>query len=218
LRGQPLAFPAQLFALAAQGTPLFFGRGGHAHHTHGPEVAPQVTIQIQGQFAGIGLVGHHPFMLGIELLRMHDKSADSKGSKLPVQVKTAGPCFIDHKYLVGQFVTATIDMPPEENTLEIPTTAINEYNGQSFVFVKDKNKPGEYCIRRVAVVGRYADYTVIRSKLRDQDKKFSADEVKQGRYPLRTLERGDQVVTRGVVELTTALENLLTKKSIELQQ
>jgi multidrug efflux pump subunit AcrA (membrane-fusion protein) len=124
----------------------------------------------------------------------------------------------DHKYLVGQFVTATIDMPPEENTLEIPTTAINEYNGQSFVFVKDKNKPGEYCIRRVAVVGRYADYTVIRSKLRDQDKKFSADEVKQGRYPLRTLERGDQVVTRGVVELTTALENLLTKKSIELQQ
>ncbi len=124
----------------------------------------------------------------------------------------------DHKYLVGQFVTATIQMPPEANTVEISTMAINEYNGQSFVFVKDKDKQREYSIRRIAVVRRYADYTIVRTKLRDEDKKFSADEVNEGRYPLRTLERGEQVVTHGVVELTTALETLLNKESIKLMQ
>ncbi len=123
----------------------------------------------------------------------------------------------DHKYLAGQFVTATIYMPPEPDTVEIPTDALNEMKGQAFVFVKDKAKEGEYSLRRVAVVRRYADYTIVRAKLREQDIKFSDDEVKLGRYPLRTLERGEQVVTRGVVELTTALENLITKESIKLQ-
>jgi cobalt-zinc-cadmium efflux system membrane fusion protein len=125
---------------------------------------------------------------------------------------------VDHKYLVGQFVTATIYMPPEDNTAEVPTMAINEYNGQSFVFVKNKEKPGEYSIRRVAVVRRYADYTIVRTKLRDQDQRYSAEEIKEGRYPLRTLDRGEQVVTHGVVELTTALETLLNKESIKLLQ
>jgi multidrug efflux pump subunit AcrA (membrane-fusion protein) len=124
----------------------------------------------------------------------------------------------DHKYLIGQFVTAKFYLPPEADTLEIPTEALNEVKGQSFVFVKDKARPGEYTLRRVMVLRRFADYSVVRSKLRDEDRKFSSDEVKQGRYPLRTLERGDQVVTRGVVELTTALENLITRESIKLQQ
>ena len=102
LGGQPLAFPAQLFALAGEGAPLFFGWRGHADHTHGPEVAPEVTIQIQGQFAGIGFVGHHPFMLGIELLRMHDKSRDPERGELAVQVKAARPGFVNDEDLVGQ--------------------------------------------------------------------------------------------------------------------
>jgi len=124
----------------------------------------------------------------------------------------------DHKHLVGQFVTATIQMPPEDDTVEIPTVAVNEYNGQSFIFVKAKDRPGEYTIRRIAIVRRYADYTVVRTKFREQDKKFSADEVKEGRYPLRILDRGEQVVTHGVVELTTSLETLLAKESIKAQK
>ena len=122
----------------------------------------------------------------------------------------------DHKFLVGQFVTATLKMPPEENTVEIPTAAINEYNGQSFIFVE--NQPGEYSIKRVAVVRRYAEKSIIRSKLRPQDEKFSADEVKEGRFPLRPLGPGERVVTHGVVELTSALESLLTKESIKSQK
>ena len=58
---------------------------------------------------------------------------------------------------------------------------------------------------------------MVRSKLRPQDEKYSADEVKEGRYPLRPLERDERVVTHGAVELTTALENLITKESINVQ-
>ena len=128
----------------------------------------------------------------------------------------------DHKFLAGQFVTATLQMPPEENTAEIPTVAVNEYNGQSFVFVKGQAE-GEYFIRRVAVVRRYAEYTVVRTanangKLRPQDEEYSSGELKEGRYPLRPLAIGELVVTHGVVEMTTALETLLTKESIKMQK
>ena len=62
----------------------------------------EVAIQFQGQFAGIGLVGHHPFMLRIEFDRMHDKGRDAEGGELPVEVKTARPGFVNHEDLVGQ--------------------------------------------------------------------------------------------------------------------
>jgi hypothetical protein len=61
LGGEALAFAPELFALAAQGTPLFFGFGGHADDAHGAEVAAEIAIQFQDQFASIGLVGHHAF-------------------------------------------------------------------------------------------------------------------------------------------------------------
>ena len=41
-------------------------------------------------------------MLGIELLRMHDKSRDPERGELAVQVKAAGPGFVNDEYLVGQ--------------------------------------------------------------------------------------------------------------------
>ena len=55
----------------------------------------------------------------------------------------------------------------------------------------------------------------VRTLQRAQDEKFSADEVKAGRYPLRPLPIHEEVVTRGVIEMTSALENLLSKESIK---
>jgi multidrug efflux pump subunit AcrA (membrane-fusion protein) len=117
----------------------------------------------------------------------------------------------DHHYFVGQAVTATIFVYPELDTVEIPTDALNEVKGQSFVFVRDDKDKNEYSCRRVSVVQRFKNYSIVRSKLADEHKKFSEQEVKQGRWPLRPLLANDLVVTRGVVELTTALENLLVR-------
>ena len=61
-------------------------------------------------------------------------------------------------------------------------------------------------------VGRY----------RKEDQKHglekSLDKIELLRICAPALERGERVVTRGVVELTTALENLITRESIKLQQ
>ena len=47
------------------------------------------------------------------------------------------------KYLIGQFVTATILEPPPD-TVEVPTDAINPLNGQEFVFVEDPEAKNQF--------------------------------------------------------------------------
>ena len=103
LGGQALAFPPQLFALPTQDPALFFGRRRHAHHTHGPGVAMQVTIQFEHQFAAVGLVGHHALAIRIEFFGMHQVTLHSQRGELAVQVKAAGAGFIDDHDFVGQF-------------------------------------------------------------------------------------------------------------------
>ena len=102
LGGEALPFTPELFALAAQGPPLFFGFGGHADDTHGFAIAAEIAIEFQGQFAGIGFVGHHAFVLGIEFDGMHHKHGDAKGGELAVEVKAAGTGFVNDKDLIGQ--------------------------------------------------------------------------------------------------------------------
>jgi cobalt-zinc-cadmium efflux system membrane fusion protein len=114
----------------------------------------------------------------------------------------------DGKYLIGQFVTATIFMPPEPNTVEIPTDALNEVEGQALVFVETDAARREFTLRRVAVARRFKDVTYVRSVLTAADEKVSVEEVKRGRRPLRPLLPGERVVTRGVVEMTQALDTL----------
>jgi cobalt-zinc-cadmium efflux system membrane fusion protein len=120
----------------------------------------------------------------------------------------------DGKYRVGQFLTATIYVPPDENTVEIPTQALNEQEGQAFVFVRNDKAKDEFILRRVAVVHRFKEKTFVRSKLTEEDMKMSAAEVARGRRPLQPLLAGESVITRGVVELTAALEDLATKEKV----
>ena len=65
----------------------------------------------------------------------------------------------DGKYLIGQFVTATIYVPPPEHAVEIPTDAVNHLEGQELVFVENPEAKDEFLIRRVAVVQSFKDVT-----------------------------------------------------------
>jgi multidrug efflux pump subunit AcrA (membrane-fusion protein) len=125
--------------------------------------------------------------------------------------------FLDNpegKYRVGQNVTATIHVPPDKDTVEIPTVALNQVEGQAFVFVQDDPAKPEYSLRRVRVTSTFKDVTYVRSKLTDEDKRNSETEVKRGRLPLQPLPPGARVITRGVVELTRALDDLATKERV----
>jgi cobalt-zinc-cadmium efflux system membrane fusion protein len=119
-----------------------------------------------------------------------------------------------NKYVIGQFVTATIDLPPEPDTLEVPTEAINEISGEALVFVQPDPKKDEFILRRVAIVQRFRDVTMVRMQLTNVELDENQRNAKL-ENPKRTIEPlsvGDLVVTRGVVELTAALEDLLMKE------
>jgi multidrug efflux pump subunit AcrA (membrane-fusion protein) len=114
------------------------------------------------------------------------------------------------KYLIGQFVTATIYTPAPENTVEVPTDAVNLVDGQYLVFARSpEGKKNEFYLRRVAVAQSHSKATLIRSKLTEDDEKLSQAEQARNRRKIEPLHPGELVLTRGVVELTAALEDLL---------
>jgi membrane fusion protein, heavy metal efflux system len=125
----------------------------------------------------------------------------------------------DGRYLVGQFVTATIFVPPPEDTVEIPTEAVNQYEGQNYVFVQNPLKKDEFFMRRVVVASNSGGTALVRSKLTAEDEKMSQLEKAKGHRGFAPLLPGERVITKGVVELTSALDELWTNREAEkLQQ
>jgi cobalt-zinc-cadmium efflux system membrane fusion protein len=117
----------------------------------------------------------------------------------------------DRRFLVGQFVEALIYLPPPPDTVEVPTDAVNLVESQSLVFVRPADgKPNEFYLRRVAVAQTAGKVTLVRSKLTKNDEEYSRSEVQKKRRPLETLQPGDIVLTRGVVELTAKLDDMQT--------
>jgi cobalt-zinc-cadmium efflux system membrane fusion protein len=107
----------------------------------------------------------------------------------------------DGKLLVGQFVTATVELPPPPDVVSLPSSALEEDGDQSIIFVQaDPSKP-RYALRRVSVAMRLRDVIYARSELREEDRKKGLHAVKPGEY----------VVTEGVLELKAALEELQAK-------
>jgi cobalt-zinc-cadmium efflux system membrane fusion protein len=118
-------------------------------------------------------------------------------------------------YLVGQYLTATIYVPPVPDTVEIPAEALNEVGGQALVFVEANADRHEFTLRRVPVEARFKDVVIVRSKLTADDEKASGLERQKGRRPIEPLRPGERVMTRGIVELTTALDELLVEERIK---
>lgn len=95
----------------------------------------------------------------------------------------------------GQFITATISMPPEPDLVEIPTRALIEDGNESVVLVQQDPKQDRFYRRRVAVVRRFADVVHVRSKLTPEERRLGMEE----------LHEGELVVSAGALELKAAL-------------
>jgi cobalt-zinc-cadmium efflux system membrane fusion protein len=121
----------------------------------------------------------------------------------------------DRHLVVGQFVTATVLVPPEKNAVAIPTDALNEVNGESLVFVQQKAGVPEYELRRVVVLRRSRELCLVRGELTPEDRKASEEEVAQGRRPFSVVRPGELLVTRGVTEMTEALDGLISRARAE---
>jgi cobalt-zinc-cadmium efflux system membrane fusion protein len=109
----------------------------------------------------------------------------------------------------GQFVTATVQLPPPENVVEIPTSALADDGKQAAVFVQSGDKPGVYALRRVEVVQRFDKTVFVRSKFADgkDEQLLTPEEKEDGMLPRRALKPGEKVITSGVLELKKELED-----------
>jgi cobalt-zinc-cadmium efflux system membrane fusion protein len=117
----------------------------------------------------------------------------------------------DNKLRAGQFVSATVNLPPPANVVEVPLTALAEDGKQSFVFVQpDPDKP-RYTMRRVKVSHRFENTAFVKSKLLPQEEKLTEAEKRQGMQPLQPLMPGERYITSGVLELRAALEDKESK-------
>jgi len=65
----------------------------------------------------------------------------------------------------GQMITAIVDLPAEEDVVEIPTRALVEDGDESVVFVQDEADANRFTMRRVSVVRRHFDRVYVRSRL-----------------------------------------------------
>jgi cobalt-zinc-cadmium efflux system membrane fusion protein len=114
----------------------------------------------------------------------------------------------DGKYLIGQFVTATVLVAPPPDTVAIPTDAVNPLEGKDYVFVVKPGTDDQFLIRHVSVVMSGKKTTLVRSKLTPEleqaNKKI--DEEKKDAFKFEPLLPGERIVIRSVLELTAALE------------
>ncbi len=109
---------------------------------------------------------------------------------------------------VGQFVKATLELPTPPNVVALPNSAVEENGAESVLFVQpDPTKP-RYALRRVAVAMRLRDVVYVRTRLSDPERKKGLREVRPGEY----------VVTEGVLELKSALEELQAKAKAKAQR
>jgi cobalt-zinc-cadmium efflux system membrane fusion protein len=116
------------------------------------------------------------------------------------------------KRMIGDPVSAKIFLPPDSSdTVEIPTDALNQVEGQDLVFVQAPNQKNEFFLRRVSIVKSFYKVTFVRSKLTPEEQAFSKAEVDKGRRPLEPLLPGERVITRGVLEFTSFLDDAVQK-------
>lgn len=98
----------------------------------------------------------------------------------------------------GQFITATIDLPPSPGEIAIPIAALIEDGQESVVMVQPSATEFRYALRRVQVARRGQEVAYIHGPL-------PAREGRSGFQPPRP---GDLVVTSGAIALKAALEDL----------
>jgi cobalt-zinc-cadmium efflux system membrane fusion protein len=113
----------------------------------------------------------------------------------------------------GQYVTATVDIPPPGDVVEIPTSALVDDGLQSVVFVQPDPALPQYTMRRVQVTNRFERTLFVRDTPLPREKQLSAREAEEGLLPIEPLRPGERVVLAGAVELKAALLLLESRAS-----
>lgn len=104
----------------------------------------------------------------------------------------------DGKMRVGESATALVDLPPPDDEVEVPTSALIEDGSSSMVILRVNEGRREFALRRVAVARRTSEWIGIRTEPKP-------DEKARG---VQALKPGEHVVTGGALELASALKDV----------
>jgi cobalt-zinc-cadmium efflux system membrane fusion protein len=99
--------------------------------------------------------------------------------------------------LIGEFITATVDLPSDPELVAIPASALIEEGDAASVLVAVEGSRLAFTPRKVAVVERGRKTVLIRAEP-------NAAEKRRGARPLRA---GEEVVTTGNLQLAAELAN-----------
>jgi len=102
----------------------------------------------------------------------------------------------------GQFVTATVTLPPPPDEVVLPASVLIEDGRSSIVFVQEDPARTDYTMRHVAVGRRLPGQITLKSRLTPE----------QERLGLKPVRPGELVVRGGVIELKQALDELQAGK------
>jgi cobalt-zinc-cadmium efflux system membrane fusion protein len=111
----------------------------------------------------------------------------------------------------GQFVTATVELRPPQNVVEVPISAVVEDGKDSVVFVQTNPKEPLYTMRRVQVTNRFDRTAYVRSVPVAKEEEAGPEQSGEQLLPKEPLREGERVITAGVLELKTALANKLSE-------
>lgn len=108
----------------------------------------------------------------------------------------------------GQFVSCTIEIPPPDDVVEIPSSAVVEDGKYAVVFVQTDPEKHYYTMRRVKLTHRFEKTVFVRSKPFGKEEQLTAEEKELGLLPLEPLRPDERILRTGVGELKAALIDL----------
>jgi cobalt-zinc-cadmium efflux system membrane fusion protein len=113
----------------------------------------------------------------------------------------------------GQYITATVQIPPPTGVVEIPADAVVDDGIQSLVFVQDTSSNHRFSMRRVEVSNRFDHSVFIRATALAQKDRLTTREADEGLLPKEPLRPGERVLLSGAVELKAALLDLESRQA-----
>jgi cobalt-zinc-cadmium efflux system membrane fusion protein len=127
--------------------------------------------------------------------------------------------YIDNKdglIRAGQFISATVPIPPPADVVAVPASAVAEDGQLVVVFVQEDPAKPHYTMRRVQVTNRFGDKVFVRSKPFKQGEALTPTEEAAGLLPKEPLRAGERVLTSAVDDLMKfVLEKKAEKKDLD---
>ena len=115
----------------------------------------------------------------------------------------------------GQYVSATVNLPPPDDVVEVPTDAMVDDGMQSLVFVQSDPSVHQFTMRRVHVTHRFERSVFVRDTPLPKEEQLTAKEAEEGLLPKEPLRPGERVLLAGSVELKAALQDLESRPEKE---